>query len=40
MKKKILNANIYRNDSATEFIVENGKITQIGTNLPICDKIN
>ncbi|MDD4778129.1 MAG: amidohydrolase family protein [Fermentimonas sp.] len=37
MKKKFFNAKIYRNDSATEFIVENGKITQIGTNLPICD---
>lgn len=37
MKKKFFNAKIYRNDSATEFIVENGKITQVGTNLPKCD---
>jgi len=38
MKKKFFNAKIYRNDSATEMIVENGKITQIGTNLPKCDE--
>ena len=38
MKKKFFNAKIYRNDSATEIIVENGKITQIGTNLPKCDE--
>lgn len=38
MKKKFFNAKIYRNDSATEMIVENGKITQIGTNLPTCDE--
>ncbi|MGV8993494.1 MAG: amidohydrolase family protein [Flavobacterium sp.] len=38
MKKKFFNAKIYRNDSATEMIVENGKITQIGTNLPKCDQ--
>jgi cytosine deaminase len=37
MKKKFFNTKIYRNDSATEFIVENGKITQVGTNLPKCD---
>lgn len=37
MKKKFFNAKIYRNDSATEFIVENGKISEIGTNLPSCD---
>ena len=38
MKKKFYNANIYRNTSATEFIVENGKVMQIGTNLSKCDK--
>jgi len=38
MKKKFFNANIYRNNQATEFIVENGKITHIGTDLPQCDE--
>lgn len=38
MKKKFFNAKIYRNDAATEMIVENGKITQIGNNLPKCDE--
>lgn len=38
MKKKFINAKIYRNDSATEILVENGKITQIGTNLPACEE--
>ena len=38
MKKKFFNARIYRNDAATEMIVENGKITQIGSNLPKCDE--
>ncbi|SMO40338.1 cytosine deaminase [Saccharicrinis carchari] len=38
MKKKFFNANIYRNDAASEMIVENGKITQIGTNLPKCEE--
>lgn len=38
MKKKFFNAKIYRNDEATEMIVENGKITQIGKNLPKCDE--
>ena len=38
MKKKFFNAKIYRNSSASEIIVENGKITQIGTNLPKCDE--
>ena len=38
MKTKFYNAKIYRNKTATEFIVEKGKITQIGTNLPKCDK--
>ncbi|WP_188050533.1 amidohydrolase family protein [Flavobacterium sp. GP15] len=38
MKKKFFNAKIYRNDTATEMIVENGKIIHIGTNLPKCDE--
>ncbi|MCG2461170.1 amidohydrolase family protein [Flavobacteriaceae bacterium F89] len=38
MKKKFFNAKIYRNDTATEMIVEDGKITHIGTNLPKCEE--
>lgn len=38
MKRKFKNAKIYRNNSANEFIVENGKISEIGTNLPECDE--
>lgn len=38
MKRKFKNAKIYRNQSANEFIVENGKISEIGTNLPECDE--
>lgn len=38
MKKKFFNAKIYRNDEATEMIVENGKINQIGKNLLKCDE--
>ena len=38
MKRKFFNAKIYRNDAATEMVVENGKITQIGTNLPKCEE--
>jgi cytosine deaminase len=38
MKRKFKNAKIYRNHSANEFIVENGKISEIGTNLPECDE--
>lgn len=38
MKKKYYNAKIYRNDSATEMIVENGKIIQNGNNLPKCNE--
>jgi cytosine deaminase len=34
MKKKFINAKIYRNDSAAEIMVDDGQITQIGTNLP------
>ena len=34
MKKKFFNATIYRNHAATEIVVEDGKIIQIGTNLP------
>lgn len=36
MKKKYFNAKIYRNDEASELIVEDGKIVQVGTNLPKC----
>lgn len=32
--KKFINANIYRNDEASEILVENGVIKQIGKNLP------
>lgn len=32
--KKFINANIYRNEEATEILVEKGVITQIGKNLP------
>lgn len=38
MKKKFFNAKIYRNEAATELIVENGQITHIGTHLPKCDE--
>ncbi len=38
MKKKFFNAKIYRNDEATEIIVENGKISQIGKNQPACEE--
>lgn len=38
MKKKFYNARFYRNDTATEMIVENGKVSQIGTNLPKCEE--
>ncbi len=38
MKKKFFNAKIYRNDSATELIVEKGRITQVGKGLPKCDE--
>lgn len=37
MKKKFFNAKIYRNPEATEIIVENGKIRQVGKDLPKCD---
>ena len=38
MKRKFFNAKIYRNNTATELVVEDGKIVQIGTNLPKCDE--
>lgn len=38
MKKKFFNAKIYRNDSATELLVEDGNITQVGSNLPAADE--
>lgn len=38
MKKKFFNAKIYRNETATEMMVENGKITHIGVDLPKCEE--
>lgn len=38
MKKKFFNAKIYRSDKATEMVVENGIIAQIGINLPKCEE--
>ncbi|NKI27990.1 amidohydrolase family protein [Arenibacter sp. 6A1] len=38
MRKKFFNAKFYRNDAATEMVVEDGKIIQIGTNLPKCEE--
>src|SRR5690554_7079399 len=38
MQKKYFNAKVYRNAEATEFIVKDGKIAQIGTGLPKCDE--
>ena len=38
MKKNFFNAKINRNLDATEMIVENGKITQIGKDLPSCEE--
>lgn len=39
MKQKYINANIYRHDKATEFIVENGRFSAIGTDLGHADEI-
>ena len=36
--KKFVNANIYRNEDATEILVEKGVITQIGKNLPMAEE--
>lgn len=38
MRKKFFNAKIYRDETATEFIVEDGKVVEMGTNLPGCDE--
>ncbi|MBO9682993.1 MAG: cytosine deaminase, partial [Flavisolibacter sp.] len=38
MKKKFFNAKFYRNDAATEMVVEDGRIAQIGTNLSKVDE--
>ncbi len=38
MKKKFFNAKIYRKNAASEIVVEEGKITQLGTDLPACDE--
>ena len=36
--KKFINANIYRNEDATEILVEKGVIKQIGKNLPMAEE--
>src|SRR5690554_3360177 len=36
--KKFINANIYRNEGATEILVEQGLITQIGKYLPMAEE--
>ena len=38
MKKKFFNARFYRNPDAIEMVVEDGKITDIGTSLPECNE--
>jgi len=38
MKRKFVNAKLYRHEAATELLVENGKITHIGTDLPQADE--
>lgn len=37
--KKFINAKIYRNDDATEILVENGNFKEVGNNLPDCDDV-
>lgn len=37
--KKFINAKIYKNNDATEILVENGKIKEIGNNLAACDEV-
>src|SRR5690625_4363436 len=39
MTKKYINANIYRNAEASEFIIEDGKFKAIGNNLPEADEV-
>ena len=39
MTKKYINANIYRNDEASEFIIEDGKFKAIGNDLPEADEV-
>lgn len=39
MTKKYVNANIYRNTQANEFIIENGKFKTIGNDLPEADEV-
>jgi cytosine deaminase len=38
MTKKFFNARFYRNNTATEMLIEDGRISQIGTNLPQCEE--
>ena len=37
--KKFINAKIYKNNEATEILVEDGKIKEIGNNLADCDEV-
>lgn len=37
--KKFINAKIYKNDDATEILVQDGKIKEIGNNLIDCDDV-
>lgn len=37
--KKFINAKIYKNNAATEILVEDGKIKEIGNNLADCDEV-
>src|SRR5690625_6475087 len=39
MTKKYINANIYRNAEASEFIIEDGKFKAIGNDLPEADEV-
>src|SRR5690625_7839633 len=39
LNKKYINANIYRNDEASEFIIEHGKFKAIGNDLPEADEV-
>ncbi len=39
MKKKFINANIYKHEGASEFIVENGVFKEIGKNLDLVENV-
>src|SRR5690606_27073924 len=38
MRRKFVNAKLYGHEAVTELLVENGKITHIGTDLPQADE--